>query len=126
MTKPTQAGCGKAARRLSSLPALWPQTKTGQDEIVKALHKYCRSDEHAEAVMSEMLETAIDPKNVIAVLVGIATRPAPDTVYRTYEPKQAYDCQECQDTGIRSVARGDYSFGEPCACARGKGRNAGA
>jgi hypothetical protein len=62
---------------LNAAPALAPRTEGGCIEIVDCLMRHCQSDQHAECVITELLETAVRLQNLVAELVAIATPHAP-------------------------------------------------
>lgn len=115
----SKQAAGSQLARLSSIPKWLPQAKEGQDEIVKALRKYCKSDQHAEDTMTAFIEGTKECENVVAELIRLATQVVP--VEGVILPEGCIECRG-RDFVRRSVTlRGvDYEASTRCDCSRGQ------
>jgi hypothetical protein len=111
------------AARIAAAPALLPQTAEGRTELVDALMRHCSDASHANAVMTELLDSSLNPVNLIAEIAAIAGR--------TRRPdKPPPGCERCcmgEDLGTKTITwlpyisvtiRG-YECAQRCSCARG-------
>ncbi len=114
----------QAARILAS-PMLSPQTKEGKEEIVNCFLRNCHSAEHAAAVMTEVLDSALKVEGPITAWIATVA-------HRTRRPEEAPPgCSRCEigtdvDTGVMRWAQhvtddsGYYSTARRCLCDRGR------
>jgi hypothetical protein len=120
----TREQAQKVARRIAGAPALLPHSPEGRTELVDAILRHCSDYSHAQKVMTELLDSALKPVNMIAALAAIAAR--------TRRPDQAPPgCDKCslgpnRTTGeleylshVSVTIRG-YSTAKRCDCARGQ------
>jgi hypothetical protein len=54
----SRASAQEQAERLEAAPTIAPRTPRGRNEIVTAIMRHCASEEHAEEVITELLDTA--------------------------------------------------------------------
>jgi hypothetical protein len=116
----------KQAARLQASPMLQPQTDEGCREIVDCLMRHCQSAEHAAAVMTQVLDSALEVKGPITAWIASIARgsqvadqaPAgcehcylgPDI--NTGEVRWAFHVSITSRYGITSAGR--------CTCERGR------
>jgi len=120
----TREQAQRVAARIAAAPALLPQTAEGRTELVDAILRHCSDADHAKNVMTEVLDGALKPVNLVAEIAMIAGR--------TRRPDQPPPgCQQCDvgediTTGatrwspfVHVQIRG-YSAARRCDCARGR------
>ncbi len=113
------------AKRLQSCPMLAPQTDDGRKEIVDCLMRHCQSVEHAVAVMTQVLDDALEVKGPITAWIASIAR-------RTQHAEVAPDgCWRCEigpdvETGemrwavhVPTEWKG-YTCAGRCSCVRGR------
>ncbi len=123
MTTLTRELARQQAARLQSSPMLAPQSDEGRREVVNVLMRHCQNAEHAEMVMTALLEECRDPRNLTAELVAIAR----NTKRKEDLPAGCDACSAGNDLdGVPSwlpfvvVEINGYSSGRRCTCARGR------
>jgi hypothetical protein len=98
--------------RLNGLPK-FPERSEGIQELVRALERSAQSNDHAERIVSEMLE-------------GWRQAPVPVDVYevaaRTREEAPPQDCERCLGSGWEHERVGEYDFVKPCSRCRPKSK----
>jgi hypothetical protein len=109
--------CGKV---FASIPLLDAMDKAGKGEIVDALVRHCRSNEHVSLVLRTFQETVFEWKNPIAELVRIAGEipdKAPDGCDICEDPAWKHDRGRVRwlkyfylndAPGLCTCARGDW------------------
>ncbi len=114
----------KEAARLQASPMLAPQSDEGRREIVDCLMRHCTDEEHARAVMTELLDSVERPQSITAEIATIARK----TLHRDCPPPGCHLCCMGEDpiTGaVRwashvSVDVRGYPCARRCTCQRGR------
>jgi hypothetical protein len=120
----TRAIAQQVAARIAAAPALLPQTPEGRTELVDAIMRHCGDSIHANSVMTELLDSSLNPVNLIAEIAAIANR--------TRRPEQPPPgCNRCyfgEDLATKTITwlpyvsltiRG-YGCARRCSCPRGR------
>lgn len=107
-----------------AIPLIRSLTKDGKAEIIAALLRNCRSNEHATQVLREFGEGVHDWHNPIAELVEIAKRTTPqeqppDGCDKCYEYTNEQTGKSVWAAHIE-VVRNGYFCAVRCECPRGK------
>lgn len=120
----TRESARRQAMRLQSSALLAPKSDEGRTEIIDCIMRHCQSAEHAELVMTAVLDGSIDVKNMTAEIAAVAKRTRKAEVPPNGCERCAIDPDintgESRWSPYVSVSRNGCAFARRCDCARGR------